>query len=199
MFAERLASFLSARENTVAVSLPADPAARHAAVRAATHDLFVVSLSTNDQVQAWQLTSVFFEASPSAALITVTDSEQPVVIPPELLPRMAGTVDRNASLWELWNAAEAAFEHVTSRADQTQGSSRASRSLSSREASVLRLIGSGLTNREIADQLGLSTLTIRTHRKRIASKLHTAGPDLVRLARLASSTSPGCDGSGGVR
>jgi len=51
-------------------------------------------------------------------------------------------------------------------------------SLSEREIEVIRLISDGKTNKEIADQLFLSTHTVNTHRKNIMQKLgikNTAG------------------------
>ena len=50
--------------------------------------------------------------------------------------------------------------------------------LSEREIEVIRLISDGLTNKEIADNLCLSTHTVNTHRKNIMAKLglkNTAG------------------------
>lgn len=43
--------------------------------------------------------------------------------------------------------------------------------LSSREKEIIRLIRAGLGNREIADQLFLSELTVKTHRKNMYQKL----------------------------
>jgi DNA-binding CsgD family transcriptional regulator len=43
--------------------------------------------------------------------------------------------------------------------------------LSKREAEILKLIASGLTNREIAGQLFISGKTVATHRARIMNKL----------------------------
>ena len=54
--------------------------------------------------------------------------------------------------------------------------------LSVREHEIFLLIGSGLLSKEIADKLGLSTHTIQAHRKNIAEKLGTTGPELGQLA-----------------
>jgi len=51
-------------------------------------------------------------------------------------------------------------------------------SLSEREIEIIKLIADGLTNKEIADKLCLSTHTVNTHRKNIMNKLgikNTAG------------------------
>lgn len=50
--------------------------------------------------------------------------------------------------------------------------------ISNREMEIIRLIAEGLTNKEIADKLFLSTHTVNTHRKNIMQKLgigNTAG------------------------
>lgn len=45
------------------------------------------------------------------------------------------------------------------------------RDLSPREITIVRMVSMGLTNRQIADKLFLSTHTVMTHRKNISSKL----------------------------
>ncbi len=44
--------------------------------------------------------------------------------------------------------------------------------LTPREREILKLIGEGNTNQEIADQLSLSINTVQTHRSRIMDKLN---------------------------
>ena len=62
-------------------------------------------------------------------------------------------------------------------------------SLSDREIEVFRLIGEGLVNRQVAEQLRLSVKTIETYREHLKSKLslHNAG-ELARAAVLWVST-----------
>jgi DNA-binding NarL/FixJ family response regulator len=55
--------------------------------------------------------------------------------------------------------------------------------LTEREREVLRLVGQGLTNDEIAERLFLSPLTAKTHVSRIMSKLHAR--DRVHLVVVA--------------
>jgi DNA-binding CsgD family transcriptional regulator len=55
--------------------------------------------------------------------------------------------------------------------------------LSDREFEVFRLIGQGLTTREIGQQLHLGTKTVDTHRLHIRQKLgFKTGPALIKYA-----------------
>jgi two-component system response regulator NreC len=55
--------------------------------------------------------------------------------------------------------------------------------LSPRETEVLRLMALGYTNREIAEQLGLSVRTVETHRAHVQQKLNLSSrPELTRYA-----------------
>jgi DNA-binding NarL/FixJ family response regulator len=57
--------------------------------------------------------------------------------------------------------------------------------LSDRELAVFRLIGSGLSTRDIADQLNLSVKTVESYRENIKSKLElTSATELVQRATL---------------
>ena len=58
-------------------------------------------------------------------------------------------------------------------------------SLSEREQEVLRLIGQGLVNREVAERLRRSVKTVESHRENIKKKLGlTSSGDLLRYALL---------------
>ncbi|MBI1224881.1 MAG: hypothetical protein GC192_06555 [Bacteroidetes bacterium] len=55
--------------------------------------------------------------------------------------------------------------------------------LTGREKEVLKLIVNGHTSKEIADELGISKLTVDTHRKHIQQKLGVSKQvDLLKLA-----------------
>ena len=60
-------------------------------------------------------------------------------------------------------------------------------SLSGRERQVMTLVVSGLSNRQVGNELGITEGTVKTHRGRVMEKMKAASiPDLVRMAgRLA--------------
>jgi FixJ family two-component response regulator len=56
-------------------------------------------------------------------------------------------------------------------------------SLTPRETDVLRLVVEGLLNKQIADKLGMSELTVKTHRAHVMEK--TGADSLAHLVRMA--------------
>ncbi len=59
--------------------------------------------------------------------------------------------------------------------------------LSPREREIVDLVGDGLSNKEIAKRLGISTATVAAHIRRIFTKLHVKSRiELVRLKILLS-------------
>lgn len=65
----------------------------------------------------------------------------------------------------------------------------AGRPLTPREADIVRLVGLGLGNKDIAERLGVSVTTVRTHLNRVYDKLKPASR--VELALLASQATTG--------
>lgn len=89
----------------------------------------------------------------------------------DLLDAVAAAVERDRLRLEQ--------QHVRSELDTRYGS------LSQREREVLAGIVDGLMNKEIADRLGLSIVTVKAHRGSLTRKMGAAGAaDLVRAAQL---------------
>jgi len=63
------------------------------------------------------------------------------------------------------------------------GIQRRFQSLTPRETEVLNLVVAGLLNKQIADELGMSELTVKTHRARLMEK--TGADSLAHLVRMS--------------
>ena len=65
-------------------------------------------------------------------------------------------------------------------------------SLSSRERQVMKLVVSGLLNKQVGAELGISEITVKAHRGRVMRKMHAGSlADLVKMAeQLPSGTRP---------
>ena len=65
-----------------------------------------------------------------------------------------------------------------------KGRPAAGQPLTPREADIVRLVGLGLGNKDIAERLGVSVTTVRTHLNRVYGKLRSVSR--IELALLAS-------------
>ena len=75
-------------------------------------------------------------------------------------------------------------ERAEERAARTQAPIQPSAEmLSNREMEVLRLLGRGLTSKQMATMLSISSRTVDSHRQKIMQKLEISnGPGLVKFA-----------------
>jgi FixJ family two-component response regulator len=87
---------------------------------------------------------------------------------------------------DLLDAVQKAITHDrgvrTDRAELMETRKRFS-SLTPRETEVLNLVVAGLLNKQIADELGMSELTVKTHRAHVMEK--TGAESLAHLVRMA--------------
>jgi two-component system, NarL family, response regulator NreC len=125
--------------------------------------------------------------APSARVLVLTMHDDLAYLRSALQAGASGYLVKRAADVELLTAIRAvyhgrSFVDVTRPGEQGRGhelrhvcrdSSAAGqpKPLSRRESEVLRLLAQGHTNREVADELGVSVKTIETHRKRLSDKL----------------------------
>lgn len=84
----------------------------------------------------------------------------------------------------------AAAETLARMAAVWQHADATSYELSQRETEVLRLVATGLSNKEIADRLCISVNTVITHRKNITAKLGIRTPSGLSLYALLNGLIP---------
>jgi len=79
---------------------------------------------------------------------------------------------------------ETGMRRALARRDSTPPPSSGRGSLSRRELQVLKLIADGNTNKQIAEQLGISVRTVETHRERLMRKLAVQGTAALTKAAI---------------
>lgn len=79
------------------------------------------------------------------------------------------------------------FEEIDLDEESGQDEGKKERTLSPREKDVVVWVAKGLTNKEIADRLDLSTHTVITHRRNIAKKLQIHSPSGLTIYAIANN------------
>lgn len=188
MFGDLLTSVLSIRAGLEVSLLNGSATARQVGSFAVQPDLLVLVVPPWNVELTLDLAARFLQTSPRGRVIAVTGPGREFMPPPWLADRLAAIIDRNEPLQHLWNVLDKLLGKSQTAPAGGLRSRLGGRSLSARESEIFQLIGDGLTNHEIAAQLGLSAHTVRTHRKRIAAKLGTEGAELTRWAILSRQT-----------
>lgn len=135
---------------------------------------------------------------PDLNVILLTDERNPSILAQALILGARGAISRGVSGETILRCTQAVlkgelwFSRKVTRAlrdqiatDQGPGCQYRTleECLTAREADVVRLVGRGLTNMEIARELGISHQTVRHHLKSVFSKAHVASR--LELALLA--------------
>lgn len=99
------------------------------------------------------------------------------------LSEVAGSVEVDAFM-KLWDRCDEARRICLELNRQIRGHQQVlSKSLTSREEEILKLVAEGLSNKEVATTLGVSIKTIEFHKTRIYERLSLNGiAELVRYA-----------------
>jgi DNA-binding NarL/FixJ family response regulator len=125
---------------------------------------------------------------PEAELLFITAMTSQFVPPADLQPFTIGVVDK-AQAWDQLLAVVMPWKRglccgSTAAMQGCELQLAAIDRLSPREQRLVRELGCGLLNKEIAARLELSVATVETYRKSVAAKLGVSGAELVRLATL---------------
>jgi len=133
-----------------------------------------------------------FRSAPSVKVIALSSHIDEFTLHRALSSRVQGILDKNEQPVKVLRDAIAAVldgrQYISSRVQRLRASVRAdpvafNKILSEREQEVLRLIGQGMANQQIAAQLGISLSTAKHHRLNIMSKLDMhSTPQLIRYA-----------------
>ena len=150
-------------------------------------DLLILDLQLpdgNGVAVARQLVS----SHPAAKIIVLSGHANTFICPPDLQGAMHAVIDKTKAYSVLQEQIQTLLP--ARWAKRLAAESVDDSLLTDREQEIFALIGKGRTNREIAQHFGLSEHTVKTHRKRIATKLNLRGAALIHKATLAAR-SPG--------
>jgi DNA-binding NarL/FixJ family response regulator len=136
---------------------------------------------------------LLLQRRPDAQLLFVTASATQFRPSPDLEPCTIGVVNK-AQAWDQLLSVVMPWrqdlrDEITTTMQGCERQLAAIQQLSPREQRLIRELGCGLLNKEIAARLELSVATVETYRKSVAAKLGVSGSELVRLATLHRSLS----------
>ena len=123
-------------------------------------------------------------SNPSAKVIVLSGHANTFVCPPDLQPVLAAIIDKTRAYSVLQEQINLLLE--ARGLLKIKSAKNPEAELTERELEIFALIGKGKTNREIAKHFGLSEHTVKTHRKRIATKLNLRGAALIHKATLST-------------
>jgi DNA-binding NarL/FixJ family response regulator len=173
MFLQLLVGMLQSIRGLKVVASATTAAEGIRACRELYPDLLILDLGLPDQ-DGITVAEALAAANPRARVIVLSAATSAFVCDPALDPMLHAVVDKVD-----------ACETLSLEIAELLGSSTDSPPrLTEREEQILRLIGQGLPNRRIAEQLGLSVYTVDTHRRNITQKLGVKGGALVHEAAL---------------
>lgn len=123
--------------------------------------------------------------APEAHVLFVTAIGTTFQPPSELRAFTMGVVDKTQAWEELLNSLQLwRAQHGVPAISLTMGQLRRIQALAPRKQRLMKALGHGLQNKEIARSLHLKVATVKTYRKQVATSLGVSGPQLVRLATL---------------
>jgi DNA-binding NarL/FixJ family response regulator len=173
MFLQLMVGMLRTMEGLKVVGTATTAAAGINACRKHLPDLLILDLSLPDE-PGQVVARTLAEIKPEARLIVLSGQASSFVCESALQPMLHAVIDKIEAYERLGSEIR---ELLPPTEDTTPP-------FTPREHTLLRQIGRGLTNQQIAETLGLSVRTVETHRKNIAAKLDLKGAELVRYAAL---------------
>jgi DNA-binding NarL/FixJ family response regulator len=185
MFSEALAMLLTRQPDVVLVgsARDAEEAMRLIDVDEIEPDVVLMDLDLPG-IDGIQATRRIREMSPDAKVVVLTAMQDPEIIADALAAGACGYVPKTRAVDELMDIVRraAAGELVMPERDlapvieqlrngRAPQGERLLRRLTPRESEILRTLAAGETTSQVAEQLGISALTVQSHVKNILAKL----------------------------
>ncbi|MCH4822253.1 response regulator transcription factor [Gramella lutea] len=135
-----------------------------------------------------EATKLILKKNPEIKVIAFTMFDQDNAVEQMLSAGAKGYILKNASLKELLFAIRKVhsgdvYYDPNIEADSSENAAKKKPLLTRRQQEILKLVGQGKTNQEIADALFIGKTTVETHRKNMIRKLNLQGAgELLRYA-----------------
>jgi len=180
MFRQMLHNMLSGVPDMNVVATAASAAEGIRACKRHKPELLVLDLALPDG-NGVDVARRLAAANPSAKIVILSGEASTFVCPADLRDSVHAVLDKTQAFDDL--AAELKVLLPKARGGSSPARNNEVRDrLSEREYEIFLLIGRGLISKEIGDKLFISPQTVQTHRRNIAEKLGTAGPELLQMA-----------------
>lgn len=187
LLADLLARNLAAYPGLKVVGIAGSVAEGQHLCREHSPDLLVVDLMLPDGLGV-EVAEQLIRDRPDARVIVLSAECQRLQCSRHLHNAIVAVIDKTEALEKLQHQVRRLLVEARLGGEGTDGGEAPAGApahwdrLTRREREVFQLIGEGLSSEAIAERLGLSVLTARTHRKHITSKLGIKGGELVLLA-----------------
>jgi len=175
MFLELLQRLLERQPSLEVVATASTVVAGVAACRLHRPDLLILDLTLADGDGLPVLASLG-QWSPAGQAVVLSAQAAGFVCPEPLQPLLLAVIDKTATFDSLTAVIAELLPAPPAAIDLSP--------LTPQQQRIFALIGQGLSNKQIARQLGLSVATVETHRKAIARRLGLSGAELVCNAAL---------------
>jgi DNA-binding NarL/FixJ family response regulator len=147
------------------------------------------------------------QVSPSTRILVLTDYDDPAYTVSALAAGAMGYISKHAATADLIAAIHSVYQghcfidpilvgpllqdFLQKRTTRSAAAVGIESLLSPREREVLRLLAQGYTNRQVANQIGVSVKTVETYRARLMDKLELQSRvDLIRYAHESGLLTP---------
>jgi DNA-binding NarL/FixJ family response regulator len=180
MFLQMLHNMLEATPQLKVAATARNKTEAIAACETHRPDLLVLDLALPDG-DGIAVARKLSELKPSSKTIILSGEANTFVCPADLQSHVHAVLDKMQAFDSLVDEIKLLFPRTRpNAAPARRGDVR--EALTSREYEIFRLMGRGMLSKEIGDTLGISPLTVQSHRKTIAAKLGTTGNELVQQA-----------------
>lgn len=180
MFLQLLRAMLEAEQLVEVVAVARSAKEGVAACRRTRPDILLLDLALPDG-KGLDVARALAKCRPEARTIIVSGEADTFRCPPDLKKQVYSVVDKTRTFDVVRQELAGCLREIapiTGAARENIGQ------LSPRETEILRLIGQGMSTKEIAAAASISQNTVETHRKKIAAKLGVRAGGLVRHAAL---------------